>query len=114
MLGVSLCCQEEAGFDENSSFIDVGSGLGKPNFHVAQDPGVEISYGLELEVVRWELSISNHRTCVCIRRQNYVRMGAGSSHSRCTLGSRPTLRAKFVFVFVFYFMRDSAWLLPAS
>lgn len=28
--------QERAGFDENSSFIDVGSGLGKPNFHVAQ------------------------------------------------------------------------------
>eukprot|EP00903_Cladosiphon_okamuranus_P007150 g6943.t1 len=53
--------KEEAGFDENSSFIDVGSGLGKPNFHVAQDPGVEISYGLELEEVRWELSISNHR-----------------------------------------------------
>lgn len=57
-----LCWQEEAGFDENSSFIDVGSGLGKPNFHVAQDPGVEISYGLELEEVRWELSVSNHRT----------------------------------------------------
>ncbi|CAM9967254.1 unnamed protein product, partial [Scytosiphon promiscuus] len=53
--------KEETGFDKNSSFIDVGAGLGKPNFHVAQDPGVEISYGLELEVVRWELSIANHR-----------------------------------------------------
>lgn len=53
--------QEKTGFDKNSSFIDVGAGLGKPNFHVAQDPGVEISYGLELEVVRWELSIANHR-----------------------------------------------------
>ncbi|CAM9393372.1 unnamed protein product [Ectocarpus fasciculatus] len=53
--------KEHTGFDENSSFIDVGAGLGKPNFHVAQDPGVEISYGLELEVVRWELSIANHR-----------------------------------------------------
>lgn len=53
--------QEETGFDENSSFIDVGAGLGKPNFHVAQDPGVEISYGLELEKVRWQLSIANHR-----------------------------------------------------
>ncbi|CBJ31200.1 conserved unknown protein [Ectocarpus siliculosus] len=53
--------KEHTGFDEMSSFIDVGAGLGKPNFHVAQDPGVEISYGLELEVVRWELSIANHR-----------------------------------------------------
>lgn len=58
----SFCFQQEhTGFDETSSFIDVGAGLGKPNFHVAQDPGVEISYGLELEVVRWELSIANHR-----------------------------------------------------
>ncbi len=57
----NLFLQDKTGFDENSSFIDVGSGLGKPNFHVAHDPKVEISYGLELEKVRWELSITNHR-----------------------------------------------------
>jgi len=43
----------------SSRFIDVGCGLGKPNIHVAQDPGVEFSYGLEMESVRWVLALSN-------------------------------------------------------
>jgi hypothetical protein len=46
-------------FNEKSRFIDVGSGLGKPNLHVAQDPGVEFSYGIEMEKVRWMLSMHN-------------------------------------------------------
>ncbi|KAJ1460364.1 hypothetical protein M885DRAFT_612421 [Pelagophyceae sp. CCMP2097] len=49
----------KCGLDARSSFIDVGSGLGKPNFHVAADPGVEFSYGIEMEKVRWELSMHN-------------------------------------------------------
>ncbi|CAM9568517.1 unnamed protein product, partial [Choristocarpus tenellus] len=53
--------KEHCGFNEKCSFIDVGSGLGKPNLHVAQDPGCEISYGLELEEIRWRLSIVNLR-----------------------------------------------------
>lgn len=42
-----------------SRFIDVGSGLGKPNFHVAQSPGVRISVGIELERIRWQLAMYN-------------------------------------------------------
>ena len=43
----------------DSRFIDVGSGLGKPNLHVTQDPAVEFSYGIEMEQVRWMLGMSN-------------------------------------------------------
>lgn len=46
-------------FGPNSRFVDVGSGLGKPNLHVAQDPGCEFSYGIEMEHVRWMLGMTN-------------------------------------------------------
>jgi len=48
-------------FDLNaqSRFIDVGSGLGKPNFHAAQDPECRISIGAELERIRWQLAMYN-------------------------------------------------------
>lgn len=39
----------------NSRFIDVGAGLGKPNFHAAQYPGVRVSLGVELEEIRWQV-----------------------------------------------------------
>jgi hypothetical protein len=45
-------------FGASSRFIDVGSGIGKPNLHVAQDPGVEFSYGLEIEKDRWLLGMT--------------------------------------------------------
>ena len=48
-----------AKLNSDSRFIDVGCGLGKPNFHVATDPGVEFSYGIEMEGVRWMLGMSN-------------------------------------------------------
>lgn len=51
--------KEHMDFNENSRFIDVGCGLGKPNLHVAQDPGVEFSYGVEMERVRWLLGMHN-------------------------------------------------------
>lgn len=38
-----------------SRFIDVGSGLGKPNFHAAQSPAVRLSIGVELEDIRWQV-----------------------------------------------------------
>ena len=47
--------KEHAEFSSSSRFIDVGSGIGKPNLHVAQDPGVEFSYGIEVEHDRWLL-----------------------------------------------------------
>lgn len=42
----------------SSRFIDVGSGIGKPNLHVAQYPGVEFSCGVEMEQVRWSLGMT--------------------------------------------------------
>lgn len=47
------------GLGKDSIFIDVGAGLGKPNIHVAQYPGVAASYGIEHEQVRWQLSLHN-------------------------------------------------------
>lgn len=46
-------------FSSASRFIDVGSGLGKPNIHVCQDPKVEFSYGIEMEMSRWMLGMAN-------------------------------------------------------
>lgn len=39
-----------------SRFLDVGSGRGKPNFHVAQDPGVRLSIGVEVVAIRFAVS----------------------------------------------------------
>lgn len=50
--------KEHTGLDQTSRFIDVGSGIGKPNLHVAQDPGVEFSYGIEVEPDRWLLGMN--------------------------------------------------------
>lgn len=49
---------EHCGLDKNSRFIDVGSGIGKPNLHVAQHPGVEFSCGVEMEHSRWTLGMA--------------------------------------------------------
>ena len=46
---------EKCGLGPNSRLIDVGAGLGKPNFHAAQDPGVRLSIGVELEEIRWKV-----------------------------------------------------------
>lgn len=46
-------------FGPSSRFIDVGSGIGKPNLHVIHDPGVEFSYGIEMERSRWMLGLAS-------------------------------------------------------
>jgi hypothetical protein len=46
---------EKCDLNSDSRFIDVGSGLGKPNFHVAQYPGIKLSIGVELEEIRWQV-----------------------------------------------------------
>ena len=43
----------------SSRFVDIGAGRGKPNFHVAQDPGVCLSVGVEVEEIRWRVSNLN-------------------------------------------------------
>ena len=45
--------KSECGFTSSSTFIDIGAGLGKPNLHVAVDPGVKASVGVELGGERW-------------------------------------------------------------
>lgn len=45
-------------FNSSSRFIDVGSGIGKPNLHVAQYPGVAYSCGVEMEETRWALGMA--------------------------------------------------------
>ena len=52
------------GFSSSSRFIDVGSGIGKPNLHVAQYPGVEFSCGIELEHCRWSLGMTCLNACL--------------------------------------------------
>jgi Histone methylation protein DOT1 len=50
--------KEYSGLDSTSLFMDIGSGIGKPNLHVSQDPGVCISLGIESEKSRWILSMN--------------------------------------------------------
>lgn len=47
---------EQCELNFHSRFIDIGAGLGKPNFHVAQDPMVRLSIGVELEDIRWKVN----------------------------------------------------------
>jgi len=49
---------KHCGLDSDSRFIDVGSGIGKPNFHVAQCPGVSFSCGVEVEHTRFALGMT--------------------------------------------------------
>lgn len=57
---VNFLC-EHLDFDSSSSFLDIGSGLGKPSLHVALNPGVRLSFGIEVEDLRWKLSMHNLR-----------------------------------------------------
>mmetsp|Transcript_16823 Transcript_16823/g.32816 ORF Transcript_16823/g.32816 Transcript_16823/m.32816 type:complete len:633 (+) Transcript_16823:352-2250(+) len=47
----------KCGLNTESVFLDIGAGLGKPNFHVAISPGVKQSFGVELIGGRWWQSI---------------------------------------------------------
>ena len=44
-------------FKRTSYFLDIGAGLGKPSLHVLLDPGVQFSFGVEIERHRWGLSM---------------------------------------------------------
>ena len=50
--------KEKTGFDSSALFLDIGSGLAKPNFHVAVDPGVRLSLGVEVQGGRWWQSMT--------------------------------------------------------
>uniref|UniRef100_A0A7S1FSM1 DOT1 domain-containing protein n=1 Tax=Corethron hystrix TaxID=216773 RepID=A0A7S1FSM1_9STRA len=53
--------RQHADLGPDSLFIDVGSGLGKPNIHVAADPGCYLSVGIEVEKDRYLLGMHNLR-----------------------------------------------------
>ncbi|KAG7336830.1 histone methylation protein [Nitzschia inconspicua] len=55
---------EKTDLNTNSRFIDVGSGIGKPNLHVAQYPGVAFSCGVEMEHTRWALGMTCLKACL--------------------------------------------------
>jgi hypothetical protein len=46
------------GMNTSSRLLDVGSGLGKPNFHSANDVKLRLSIGVELEEIRWKVCSS--------------------------------------------------------
>jgi hypothetical protein len=47
-----------------SAFMDMGSGLGKPNFHAAVEAGLRYSVGVEIDKVRRYLSLVNLQAAV--------------------------------------------------
>ena len=51
--------KQHMNFDRTSYFLDIGAGLGKPSLHVLLDPGVQFSFGVEIEHHRWVLSMWN-------------------------------------------------------
>lgn len=44
---------------EKSRWIDVGCGVGKPSLHVAQYPGVEFAFGIEIDKLRTDIGHIN-------------------------------------------------------
>jgi hypothetical protein len=77
--------KEYTGLDTSSRFIDVGSGIGKPNLHVAQDPGVEFSYGIEVEVDRWVLGL------------NCLKGVLDAAHKQSTASANELIRHRCIF-----------------
>ena len=60
---------DKCGLNSQSRFIDVGSGLGKPNLHASQDPQVRLSVGIELEKIRWHLAMYNLTSILEVTQQ---------------------------------------------
>ena len=48
-------------FDKDSVFLDVGAGLGKPSMHMAIATNCRASLGIEVERIRFKLSVANLR-----------------------------------------------------
>ena len=63
--------------NELSRFLDVGNGRGKPSIHVAQDPGVQFSCGVEVESLRSSLGL------FCLRDVTFAAMTDKSIGYKC-------------------------------
>jgi len=102
--------KEYTDFTKDSRFIDVGCGLGKPNLHVAQDPQVEFSYGIEMEHVRWMLGLSNLNEVFSLKkRQVMSKKNASSEESishKCYLAHGDITEAKYFDPFTHVYMFD--------
>jgi len=73
---------QTTGFSASSRFIDVGSGIGKPNLHVAQFPGVEFSCGVEMEHNRWSLGMTCLKACLhaAVEERNEESTSSDNNH----------------------------------
>ena len=88
-----------------SRFIDVGCGLGKPNIHVALDPGVEFSYGIEIDRTRWVLGMNNLDICLTEIEEDQSKQSEQSLH-RCILEHGDIMNAKSFDPFTHVYMFD--------
>ena len=88
--------KQHTGFDHSSRFIDVGSGIGKPNFHVANDPGVDLSYGLEVDADRWLLSMNCLRATLELNESSASKKSIATSIDGETGSSLPEQRCIFI------------------
>ncbi|KAL7539077.1 hypothetical protein ACHAXR_009016 [Thalassiosira sp. AJA248-18] len=97
---------EHTGLSKDSRFIDVGCGLGKPNLHVAQYPGVDFSYGIEMEHVRWMLGIANlHQVVEAAKKDEVDGKEAQIGHS-CYFAHGDITEANFFDPFTHVYMFD--------
>ncbi|CAD7695618.1 unnamed protein product [Ostreobium quekettii] len=51
---VVQCLVETCGMDEYSRLVDIGAGLGRPLMHAIVHPGVRSSWGVEVDIIKWE------------------------------------------------------------
>lgn len=58
--------KDECSLDESSMFLDVGSGLGKPNIHAAAAVPLKGSVGIEVIPLRYYLSLVNLRRVISL------------------------------------------------
>jgi len=61
---VVYALKSQCEFCKDSVFMDIGAGLGKPNFHVSISPGVKLSIGIELVGGRWWQSLCLLDSCL--------------------------------------------------
>ena len=96
---------EHTGFSKDSRFIDVGCGLAKPSLHVAQYPGVEFSYGIEVEHVRYMLGMSNLEQVLKAAMNEKSEKGSTTIGHKCILSHGDITEAKsfdpFTHVYIF-------------
>lgn len=98
--------KEHTGLNSESRFIDVGCGLGKPSIHVAQDPGVAFSYGIEMEKVRWVLGIANMHQILRAAKKEEVAPPKSAIAHKCYLSHGDMTDADYFDPFTHVYMFD--------